>query len=75
MSDGFLCAQGSSPILSQLMEALLRGGEDGQHRGDTRAPSPFGVPLVNATSGTRGDVEVDPAYLNGFWLRFVGVQD
>ena len=34
-----------------------------------------GVPLVNATSGTRGKAEVDPAYLNGFSLRFVGVQD
>jgi hypothetical protein len=33
-----------------------------------------GVPLVNTTSGTRGDAEVDPAYLNGFSLRFVGVQ-
>jgi hypothetical protein len=35
----------------------------------------FGVPLVNATSGTRVQAEVDPAYLNGFSLRFVGVQD
>ena len=34
-----------------------------------------GVPLVNAKSGTRGKAEVDPAYLNGFSLRFVGVQD
>jgi hypothetical protein len=34
-----------------------------------------GVPLVTTTSGTRGDAEVDPAYLNGFSLRFVGVQD
>jgi hypothetical protein len=34
-----------------------------------------GVPLVNATSGTRGQAEIDPAYLNGFSLRFVGVED
>ena len=34
-----------------------------------------GVPLVNATSGTHGQAEIDPAYLNGFSLRFVGVED
>jgi len=33
------------------------------------------VPLVNATVGNHGDAEVDPAYLNGFSLRFVSVQD
>ena len=33
------------------------------------------VPLVHATSGRRGDAEVDPTYLNGFSLRFVRVQD
>jgi hypothetical protein len=33
------------------------------------------VPLVHATSGRRGDAEIDPTYLNGFSLHFVGVRD
>jgi hypothetical protein len=56
--EGLYCAVVETDNIEATLERLRRSG----------------VPLVDEARATPGQAEVDPAYLNGFSLRFVGVR-